>query len=113
MQIFKVMPTLKRLTAATNEVTLGSWKVTEVLLTANYRDRDFGTMKYACWVWAAGGKIWQAILQEGSDPLIAQARQIIAKISLRPGNPPAATGGPQSLDPQNPPRKTAEPREYR
>ena len=102
MQIFKGLPTLKRLSAATNQVTLGSWKVTEVLLTASYRDGDYGTMKYACWFWAAGGKVWQAILQEGSDPLIAQARQMIGKIKLRPGNPPASTPAPQSIDPQKP-----------
>lgn len=94
MQIFKLMPTLIRLKAATNEVTLGSWKATEVLVTASYRDRDYGTMKYACWFWDAGGKVWQAVLQEGSDPLIAQARQIIGKIKLRPGNLPAASPPP-------------------
>jgi hypothetical protein len=105
MQVFKGLPTLKRLTAATNEVTLGSWKVTEVLLTANYRDRGYGTMKYACWFWAAGGKVWQAVLQDGSEPLIARARQIIGKIKLMPGNPPAPTPAPQSANPQNPANK--------
>ncbi len=102
MQIYKGLPTLKRLTAATNQVTMGSWKVTEVLLTANYRDADFGTMKYACWFWAAGGKVWQAILQDASEPLIAQARQIIGNIKLRPGKPPASTPAPQSANPWNP-----------
>jgi hypothetical protein len=110
MRIFKLLPTLERLTAATNEVTLGSWKAIEVLVTASYRDRDYGTMKYACWLWAAGGKVWQAILQDGSDPLIAQARQIIGKIKLKPIYPPAATSGPQSPDSQKPPRQPAEPR---
>jgi hypothetical protein len=102
MQIFKGLPTLKRLSAATNQVTLGSWKVTEVLLTANCRDRDYGTMKYACWFWPAGGRVWQAVLQDASEPLIARARQIIGKIKLMPGNPPAPTPAPQAADPQNP-----------
>ena len=102
MNIFKGLPTLKRLSAATNQVTLGSWKVTEVLLTANYRDRDYGTMKYACWFWAAGGKVWQAVLQDASEPLIARARQIIGKIKLMPSNLPAPTPAPQAADPQNP-----------
>jgi hypothetical protein len=105
MQIFKGLPTLKRLSAATNQVTLGSWKVTEVLLTANYRDRDFGTMKYACWFWAEGGKVWQAVLQDGTEPLITRARQIIGKIKLMPSNPSAPTLAPQSADPQNPANK--------
>jgi hypothetical protein len=105
MNIFKVLPTLKRLSAATNQVTLGSWKVTEVLLTADYRDRDYGTMKYACWFWAAGGKIWQAVVQDGSEPLIARARQIIGKIKLMPSNPPAPTPAPQRANPQNPANK--------
>jgi hypothetical protein len=105
MQIFKGLPTLKRLSAATNQVTLGSWKVTEVLLTANYRDRDFGTMKYACWFWAAGGRVWQAVLYDASEPLIAGARQIIGKIKLMPNNPPAPAPAPQSADPRNPANK--------
>jgi hypothetical protein len=88
------LPTLKRLTAATNQVTLGSWKVTEVLLTANYRDANYGTMRYACWFWAAGGKVWLAVLQDGSEQLIAQARQILGKIKLLPGNPPAPKPAP-------------------
>ncbi|MCX6930068.1 MAG: hypothetical protein NT154_43685, partial [Verrucomicrobia bacterium] len=71
----------------------------------NYRDADFGTMKYACWFWAAGGKVWQAILQDASEPLIAQARQIIGNIKLRPGKPPASTPAPQSTNPQNPANK--------
>jgi hypothetical protein len=87
------MPTLQRLTASTNEVTLGSWKVTEVLVTASYRDRDFGTINYACWFWAAGGKIWQAELLFGTKQHIAKAREIIRKIKLRPGKSPAATTG--------------------
>ena len=113
MQIFKLMPTLKSLTAATNEVTLGSWKPTEVLITASYRDPDFGTMNYACWFWAAGGKVWQAVLQEGSERHIAQARQIIGKIKLKPGPPPSAAAGPQSPDPQKPSRQADEPCEPR
>jgi hypothetical protein len=90
MKIFKGLPTLKQLTAETNEVNFGSWKLTEVLLTAKYGDPDYGTMKYSCWFWAAGGEVWQAVLQEGSDQLIARARQIIGKIKLKPGKPPAA-----------------------
>jgi hypothetical protein len=62
-------------------------------------------MKYACWFWAAGGKVWQAVLQDASEPLIARARQIIGKIKLMPSNPPAPTPAPQSADPQNPANK--------
>jgi hypothetical protein len=112
-QIFKGWPTLQRLTAATNEVTLGPWKATEVLVTASYRDRDFGTMSYASWFWEARGKIWQAVLQNGTEQHIAQARTIIGKIKLKPGNPPAATADPPSAGPKNPWRKTEEPREHR
>ena len=102
MQIYQRLPTLKRLTAVTNEVTLGSWKTTEVLVTANYRDPDFGTMNYASWFWQAGGKIWQAVLQDGTEPRIAQARQIIGKIKLKSGNPPAATAEPRSARSEEP-----------
>jgi hypothetical protein len=102
LRIFKGLATLEQLAAATNQVTLGSWKVTEVLVTANYRDRDYGTMKYACWFWVAGGKVWLAVLQDGSERLIAQARQIIGKIKWMPTNLPAATRAPQSSDPKKP-----------
>ena len=47
----------------------------------------------------------EAVLQDASEQLIARARQIIGKIKLMPGNPPAPAPAPQSADSQNPANK--------
>jgi len=80
----KMIPTFRSLAFATNEVTLGGRKVTEILVTARYRDRDFGTMRRGLWFFAAAGGIWHAALEAGGSKEAAEVRAILAGIKPDP-----------------------------
>lgn len=101
--ICKMIPTFKQMILVTNQVALGPGQATELLVTATYRDRDFGTMRKAYWIFPGAGCLWQAQLPMGGNKDVAKARRILEKAKLPAPNSGAVGEAPRGPSP-SPPR---------